>query len=40
MHLDREAFETAQLDRQIVRCPNCGNFQEWTEKDVDPASFE
>jgi hypothetical protein len=39
-HMDREAFNAKALDSNTARCPNCGNVQVWSKKDVDPSSFE
>ena len=39
-HMDRETFNSRHLDGNTARCPNCGNVQVWSKKDVDPASFE
>jgi hypothetical protein len=39
-HMDREAFNAKPLDANTARCPNCGNVQVWSKKDVDPSSFE
>ena len=39
-HMDRETLNARHLEGQVARCPNCGNVQMWSKKDIDPASFE
>lgn len=39
-HMDKESFNSKPLEGHTARCPNCGNVQAWSKKDVDPASFE
>jgi hypothetical protein len=39
-HMDRETFNAKPLEGHAARCPNCGNVQVWSKKDVAPVSFE
>jgi hypothetical protein len=39
-HMDKETLSAKHLEGQVARCPNCGNVQMWSKKDVDPASFQ
>jgi len=39
-HMDRETFNAKPLEGNTARCPNCGNLQAWSKRDVAPVSFE